>query len=268
MEKPETLIKKEPALPTPDKLSSGPTIRVKITVPALKNVELEAVSGKSVLSFNGNDVAISGTGITLKKTLGNKLQFNLDKKRYVGSVIGLQADVVRIKNWNNTPAWDTKKTYNDNVYRGKIEVRMEGKNFIVINELPLEDYLKGIAEVSNADNPEKIKTILVAARSYAYWYSQKENRKFPGKPYDASDNPNEFQKYVGYGYELRSPITKKLVEETNGILILYANAPVKPWYFNDANGRTLSAKEYCEMNGGKNCADIPYLQSVEDPGTV
>lgn len=146
---------------------------------------------------------------------------------------------------------------------------------MVINELPLEDYLKWIAEVSNGDNEEKIKTILTAARSYAYFYSKKENRKFPGTSYDGSDNPDEFQKYLGYGYEKRSPISTHLVDTTNGQIITYEGQSIKPWYFSESNGQTLSAKQYCE-NRVKNgtlpastvCKDIPYLQSVTDPGGV
>jgi peptidoglycan hydrolase-like amidase len=62
---------------------------------------------------------------------------------------------------------------------------------------------------------------------------------------------------------------------TNGQIITYDWKPIKPWYFSESNGQTLSAKQYCEnrvKNGtlGKTtiCVDIPYLQSVTDPGGV
>ena len=135
---------------------------------------------------------------------------------------------------------------NDNIFRAKISLENDGGKLVVVNELPLEDYLRGLAEVSNGDNEEKIKTILVAARSYAYFYSKPENRKFPGKNYDGSDNPDEFQKYLGYGYEKRSPRSIELVDTTNGQLITYQGNVIKPWYFNESNGQTLSAKQYCE----------------------
>lgn len=53
--------------------------------------------------------------------------------------------------------------------------------------------------------PEKIKTITVAARSYAKYYMNPQNRKYDTKLYDGSDDPDSFQKYLGYGYEARSP---------------------------------------------------------------
>jgi hypothetical protein len=66
----------------------------------------------------------------------------------------------------------------------------------VVNTLPLEHYIRGIAEVSNGDPTEKIKSILVAARGYAYYYSMSANRKYPGTMYDAWDDPDTFQKYL------------------------------------------------------------------------
>ena len=49
---------------------------------------------------------------------------------------------------------------------------------------------------------------------------------------------------------------------------------MKPWYFNQSSGRTLSALEYCqarkarkELSASAVCEDIPYLQSVSDPGS-
>ena len=133
-----------------------------------------------------------------------------------------------------------------------------------MNELPLEDYLRGLGEVSNTDNPEKIKTITVAARSYARHYMERANRKYNTTLYDGSDNSDSFQKYLGYSYEMRSPNVSREVKNTLGQVITYKGKIVKAWYFSSSTGRTLSYKEYCEANTRKTCADIPYLQSVLD----
>lgn len=155
---------------------------------------------------------------------------------------------------------------NDNLFRGTLRVRAVAGKIELVNILPIEDYLRGLAEISNNDPEEKVKTILVAARSYAYFYSQEKNRKFPGKDYDASDDPDVFQKYLGYGYEKRSSRIAGLVESTRGMGVSYNGEFIKPWYFSESDGRTRSYKEYCESNGNKNCANIPYLTSVDDPG--
>jgi stage II sporulation protein D len=137
----------------------------------------------------------------------------------------------------------------------------------VINDLPVEWYLKGMGEVSNTDLSEKIKTIVVSARSYARWYMDPRNRKFNTNLYDGSDDPDVFQKYLGYSYELRSPAVAKMVDITRGQVITYDNKLIKPWYHSSSDGRTLSALEYCQRVGSSSCTDTPYLQSVIDPGS-
>ena len=137
-----------------------------------------------------------------------------DGKLFTGTVFSFSSDVVRIPSWSRVPTWDTTGKHNDNMFRGKIIVRNDNGKLLVINELPLEDYLRGMGEVSNTDPIEKIKTIVVAARSYMKYYISKENRKFHTSLYDGSDNPDEFQKYLGYGYELRSPNVSSQVQAT------------------------------------------------------
>ncbi|MBI2638689.1 SpoIID/LytB domain-containing protein [Candidatus Peregrinibacteria bacterium] len=160
-----------------------------------------------------------------------------------------------VVNLEKRPAWNP--ALNDNVFRGVLEITRVDDALTVINELPLEDYLKGIAEISNGDPPEKIKTIIILARSYARYYRDKA-RKFPGKPYDLDDDPDRTQKYLGYGLELRSPNIAKAVRETEGKIVTYEGKPVITPYFSQSDGRTRSAEE---VWGWK---DRPYLKSVPD----
>lgn len=95
-----------------------------------------------------------------------------------------------------------------------------------------------------------------------------KNRKFATNLYDGSDNPDEFQKYLGYSYELRSPNVAKLVDMTRNQVVTYSGKLIKPWYHSSSDGKTISALEYCQNNATTNCVDIPYLQSVSDPGGV
>ena len=75
-----------------------------------------------------------------------------------------------------------------------------------------------------------MKVIIVAARSYARHYMDPKNRKFNTNLYDGSDDPDEFQKYLGYSYELRSPKVAKLVDATRGQVIIYSGSIIKAWY--------------------------------------
>ena len=126
----------------------------------------------------------------------------------------LTSSAIEINSWSRKPYWDKQNRYNDNIFRDTIEIFNQNGKLVVINHLPMEYYLKGLGEVSNGDLPEKIKTIAVAARGYATFYMQKENRKYNTDRYDGSDDPNSFQRYLGLGYELRSPNVAKMVDAT------------------------------------------------------
>lgn len=267
-------------------LPKGPSVRILLSYPASDSVTVEgyasapkfgnsAVSG--ILRKNMPLKIEAAAGGNLSLVLSEKKIGTLVKKKTVklGKTAFFESDVLRVKSWDRKPSWDKSGTMNDNLFRGKIEIRNENGKIVLINELPLENYLKGLAEISNGDHPEKIKTILVAARSYAYFYSKQENRKFPGKPYDGSDDPDVFQKYLGYGYELRSPTVGKYVDETNGETIAHSGSVIKPWYFSESDGRVRSYKEYCQARVDAGtlpkstvCQDVPYLQGAVDPGGV
>jgi len=164
--------------------------------------------------------------------------------------------ILQITNFEHRPAWNLE--LNDNQYRGILEVRDVDDELTVINELKIEDYLKGLGEVSNYEEAEKIKSIIIAARSYAKFYTDIEE-KFPGKPYHLDDNPEVSQKYLGYGLEKRSPNVTAGVNLTAGKVISYNGELVKAPYFNQSNG--ISTKSAQEVWGWTN---TPYLLSVDD----
>lgn len=185
---------------------------------------------------------------------GDKKSFITDtppRFKPVGSAI------LRIDNFEQRPAW--KPSLNDNEYKGVLEVNYYENSLVVINELPLEDYLKGLAEISATDPYEKIKAVIVLARSYAKYYMEKDE-KFPGAPYHLSDDPQRSQKYLGYGFEKRNTTGVKAVNDTAGEVVTYQGNLIKTPYFSSSDGRTRSAQE---VWGWEN---TPYLISVDDPG--
>ncbi|MBI4235103.1 SpoIID/LytB domain-containing protein [Candidatus Peregrinibacteria bacterium] len=215
------------------------------------------------LSFSG-EPQITGNGefevyqsdkliSTLKK---DKIYTVEDTETKTTRFMPKSGTILRIENFEHHPAWNPD--LNDNEYRGTLEVQKVGGNLVVINELPLESYLKGLGEVSNNEKTEKIKAIMVAARSYAKYYMTRDE-KFPGKPYHLDDDPENSQKYLGYGLEKRSPNVKSAVEDTKGEVIGYEGKIVKAPYFNQSDGtKTKSAKEVWGWD------NTPYLVSVDD----
>ena len=246
-----------------------PKFRVRLSYPDSTSLVLATADGKiGKLTLDQAKVPMQvSQKVQVWIVWNNKLTLKVGENIYTGSVLRLTHTVVRVDSWDRVPDWDKSARYNDNMFRDTIRVIARDDKLVVINELPLEWYLKGMWEVSNSDLSEKIKTIVVSARSYAKWYMDPHNRKFSGESYDGSDDPDVFQKYLGYSYELRSPSVARMVDATRGLVITYSGQLIKPWYHSSSDGRTLSALEYCQKNGSSSCVDTPYLQSVEDPGS-
>lgn len=181
-----------------------------------------------------------------------------------------------IISWKRNPIWDTSWVVNDNKFRWNLILYVKDWDLIVVNELSLTNYLKWLWEVGNLDNPEKVKSIIVTARTYARFYIEK-SRKFPWEDYDWVDDPDSFQNYLWYGFEKRSPNISKIVEETKDLTITYKWTLIKPWYFSKSDWKTISYLDYCNIKLSetkwkdfclKESLKYPYLKSVSDPGGI
>ncbi len=128
-------------------------------------------------------------------------------------------------------------------FRGTLECRVIDGELVLINELPLEDYLLGLGEEPDTEPLEKQKAFAVAARTYALWYLHPDHRKFPGKPYDGSDSPAEFQVYSGADFETKNPRWTQAVRATSELALRIDGEPIKPPYFSSDDGRTRSPAE-------------------------
>lgn len=172
-----------------------------------------------------------------------------------------------INSWDRKPTWDKTWLYNDNKFRWDIIFYKKDSNLIVVNQLILTYYLKWLWEVSNTTNLEKIRSIIILARSYARWYMTKAE-KFVWEWYQASDDPNVFQKYMGYWIEERSPNINKIVDETKDLIITYNWDLIKPWYFSSSNWFTKNFIDFCKDSKWViDCAnpkDFPFLVWVKD----
>lgn len=163
---------------------------------------------------------------------------------------------IKVASMNQLAAWDS--TINDNKFRGTIEVRTINSELVLINELPLEDYVKGIAEETNTTPNEKLKAMSILARTYGYYYMTKAE-KFSGMPYNLDDDPSSSQKYLGYGYEERNPNVVAAAEATKDMVVTYKGDVVKTPYFSQSDG--TKTKSAASVWGWTN---TPYLQSVSD----
>lgn len=117
-------------------------------------------------------------------------------------------------------------------YRGNFIVNNSGNSITLINDLPLEDYLKGVvpAEMPSRWNTEALKAQAIAARSYAV--ATKKAKKHSSKGYDLVDTTAD-QAYGGASAEKAK--TNKAVDETKGI-VLVQNQNVLPAYYHSSSG--------------------------------
>jgi hypothetical protein len=128
-------------------------------------------------------------------------------------------------------------------FRGVLECRVVDGQLALIDELPLDQYLRGLAEEPDTEMFEKQRAFAVAARTYAAYYMDASHRKFPGKPYDGSDLPSEFQIFGGVDFEAKNPQWLKAVQSTANEVLTVDGQIIKPPYFSSDDGRTRDPSE-------------------------
>ncbi|MEE9291572.1 MAG: SpoIID/LytB domain-containing protein, partial [Acidobacteriota bacterium] len=124
----------------------------------------------------------------------------------------------------------------DRSYRGRIEARVDKSgNLRLINELDLEQYLRGV--VPNEMGPgvypeiEALKAQTVAARTYMI----SNLGQFSKNGSDVCDTP-ACQVYKGAGTE--HPMTDRAIEETRGLVLAFKGKPINAMYTSTCGGHT------------------------------
>lgn len=144
--------------------------------------------------------------------------------------------------------------FNDKPYRGRIEVftNLRG-SLTVVNELGLEDYVRGVVanELSPGGYPaiEALKAQAIAARTYAL----KNRGQFMSQGFDVLPTTRS-QVYRGLTSE--NPLSTRAVDETRGIIATYAGEPINALYTSTCGGRTEDAENIFNEA-------VPYLRGRE-----
>lgn len=136
---------------------------------------------------------------------------------------------------------------------GLVHVVRKGRGFLVINQVDLEEYVKGVvpSEVNSSWHPEMLKAQAVAARTYALY----QQMLSASREYDVAAT---VQDQVYKGKTGIDDAVVRAVDETRGLVLTYENAPIYAAFSSTAAGLTEDAvivwsKEY------------PYLKGVECP---
>jgi stage II sporulation protein D len=137
--------------------------------------------------------------------------------------------------------------------RGLLQLVRRGKGLLVINQVDLEEYVKGVvpAEVNSAWHPEMLKAQAVAARTYALY----QQMLSASRDYDVVASIQD-QVYRGrQGIDAR---VEEAVESTKGLVITHEGAPIYAAFSSTAAGLTEDAVIVWSK-------DLPYLKGVECP---
>lgn len=140
-----------------------------------------------------------------------------------------------------------------------------GVKLNVVNSVRLHDeYLYGIAEVSNSWPAAALQAQVIAARSYALSKFNAGLRKACSCHVDDGDGPYSDQTFVGWakqsspkGEQWTAAVNATLASETQGLAALFNGQPISAFYTASTGGATTSVKD---VWGG----DLPYAVSVDD----
>lgn len=210
-------------------------------LPRQETVRVALVKGVDGIRLDGDGLLVTdGKGEPLR------LVFPAQVKRTGGNLsIGGQT-VDRL-----TVASPLTVTVNGKRYRGTIEVTPADKGMLVVNELPLEDYLVGLinCEISSQWPIESVKAQAVVARTYAYY----QKRARATAPYHLESSVLD---QVYDGCEIEDSRAARGVRETAGEILTYGGQPIQAFYHSNCGGRTEVAENVWGVR-------LPYLKSVD-----
>lgn len=250
--------------PPPPSGPRGPNIRVGL---------FDTRSAVTVVA-DGTYKLIEGGGHTTIRTLSGATTVNFDFTNRTYTVtsgsyrqvfdahVHLRPDdpantIFEISSYTNRPTWDTSVNFNK--FRGDLSVHYSsatGKLW-VIEELPMEDYLRGLAETSNGSPMEYQKALVTAARTFAV-FVQSIGGKHKSEYFDVATGAGD-QVYKGYASEIIRPNVVIAVEETRGQVVTCEGDVVVTPYFSRSDGRTRSWTEVWSST------PHPWLVSVPAP---
>ncbi|MEO5817293.1 MAG: SpoIID/LytB domain-containing protein [Gemmatimonadaceae bacterium] len=149
--------------------------------------------------------------------------------------------------------------FNGKRWRGELLVTASGDRLIVVNRLPMDDYLKGVVPLeigtSAMTDAPAVEAQAVSARSYAVTHIGGV-----GKLWDMRATVSD-QVYGGASAE--TSVGNASVDATSGLVLLYGGHVVNAPYYSTCGGSTAEPQDVWRAS------PEPYLKRVSDqiPGT-
>jgi stage II sporulation protein D len=140
-------------------------------------------------------------------------------------------------------------------YRGRFKIALQNSKLVLINEVMMEDYLRGVLphEMGTLEQWafEALKAQAVAARTYAYKHLN-SRQKFGFDVFaDTRDQVYEGQK-------AEYALANQAIDETQGIVMAHNGTLIDAFYHSTCAGQTVSVEDAWQRPGA------PWLKSVPD----
>lgn len=132
-----------------------------------------------------------------------------------------------------------KRGYGVPYYRGTLEIVLKDGRLIIINELPLEEYLYSVvpSEMPWNYNYEALKAQVICARSFAYIHIM--NNGYSGYGAHVDDSTT----YQVYNNSEEQTVSNAAVDETYGQVLMHGSNVISAYFFSTSSGSTTSSAD-------------------------
>ena len=139
-------------------------------------------------------------------------------------------------------------------YQGMMELYATVEGIVIVNELPVETYLKAVvpSEMPASYEVEALKCQAICARSYAY--CQMETFAYPIYFAHVDDSVS----FQVYGNAKETERTNLALSETTGEKLTYRDNVIKTYYYSTSSGHSTSIEAW----GSELCEENQYLCGV------
>lgn len=207
-------------LPLPADISHDTLIRVAVLRGA-NDVKLQINSAYQMQNLDSGEIIAEGSVLPLTAISADAQGIRLGERTVALSRVRVSAV--------NGMLEVSGKMYSESIQI----VKGESQKFLVIHEVPVEDYLKGVLpnEVLSNWPMEVLKAQAVASRSYAL-FERMRNAK---QDFDVS---NDVLSQVYLGKSQANPRTSQAVDATRGQVVTYDGQLVRAYFHSNSGGYT------------------------------
>ncbi|MDD5529801.1 MAG: SpoIID/LytB domain-containing protein [bacterium] len=211
------------------KLKGIPTI--KISLGRLEKIEIK-----------GNNILIKNDNTTAK---GNSLKITTSSIQLDGKAVNKIQPPFEVIADNDILEFNGKK------FRGSLLIYNKQSNFLVVNKVDMENYLKGVVPCElKTTEMEALKAQIIASRSFALHLIKPETEYY--------DLTSGVEAQVYKGVEAEVDFIDKAIEETKGIVCTYNGQTIETQYSSNCGGRTANGKAlYLKSTPCQFCKSYP-----------